>query len=74
MRKAMSKKSKDQNALKHGVYAKILFLPGEKAGDYELLVKELYEEWAPEGVTERNLVDRLVCSIGASDALNAMNT
>jgi hypothetical protein len=56
----MSKKSKDQNALKHGVYAKTLILPGEKAGDYELLVKELYEEWAPEGVTERNLVDRLV--------------
>src|SRR5437016_5877435 len=54
----MSKKSKDQNAIKHGVYARTL--PGEKASHYEVLIKELYEEWALEGVTERTLVDRLV--------------
>jgi hypothetical protein len=57
MAKARGKK---QNALKHGAYSREPMLPGEKIRDYEVLRAELNEEWAPEGPTERGLVDRLV--------------
>jgi len=56
----MSKSRSKRNALRHGVYSREPMLPGEKMGDYEALRAELYEEWAPEGATERGLVDRLV--------------
>ena len=54
------KRAKKQNALKHGVYSREIMLPGESMRDYEALGAELNEEWAPEGATERGLVDRLV--------------
>jgi hypothetical protein len=54
------KRPTKQNALKHGAYSRELMLPGEKMRDYEALGAELNEEWAPEGATERGLVDRLV--------------
>ena len=54
------KRAKKQNALKHGAYSRELMLPGEKMRDYEALGAELNEEWAPEGATERGLVERLV--------------
>lgn len=56
----LKKKDKKQNSLKHGVYSREPMLPGEKIRDYEALSAELNEEWAPEGVTEQGLVDRLV--------------
>ena len=55
----MPKKPKSKGALKHGAYAQEVILPGENGRDYELMLVELYEEWAPEGLTERELVDRL---------------
>ena len=55
----MSKKPKSKGALKHGAYAQEVILPGENGRDYELMLVELYEEWAPQGRTERELVDRL---------------
>jgi hypothetical protein len=55
----MSKKSKSKGALKHGAYAQEVILPGEDGRDYELMLCELYEEWTPDGLTERELVDRL---------------
>jgi hypothetical protein len=55
----MSKKPKSKGALKHGAYAQQVILPGEDRHDYALMLVELYEEWAPEGLTERELVDRL---------------
>jgi hypothetical protein len=54
------KKRKKKNALKHGVYSREVMLPGEHTRDYDALAAELTEEWAPEGLTERSLVDRLV--------------
>jgi hypothetical protein len=54
------KRVKKKNALKHGVYSREVMLPGENIRDYEALAAELMEEWAPEGPTERSLVDRLV--------------
>ena len=35
-------------------------LPGEKRRDYEALRADTYEEWVPDGPTERGLVDTLV--------------
>jgi hypothetical protein len=54
------KRAKKKNALKHGVYSREVMLPGENIRGYEALVAEFMEEWAPEGPTERSLVDRLV--------------
>jgi hypothetical protein len=55
----MSKQQKSKGALKHGAYAQDVILPGEDGRDYALMLAELYEEWAPEGLTERELVERL---------------
>src|SRR5947208_348617 len=55
----MSKKPKSKGAFKHGAYAQEVILPGEDRRDYALMLAELYDEWAPEGLTERELVDRL---------------
>jgi len=54
------KRAKKENSLKHGVYSREVMLPGENIRCYETLVAETTEEWAPEGATERSLVDRLV--------------
>jgi hypothetical protein len=54
------KKETKQNAMKHGAYSREPMLPGERLCDYEALDAELREEWAPEGATERGLVDRLI--------------
>jgi hypothetical protein len=55
----MSKKPKLKGALKHGAYSQQVILPGERSSDYDLMRFELYEEWAPDGLTERELVERL---------------
>ena len=54
------KRAKKRNALKHGVYSRDIMLPGESFRGYDALAAELDEEWAPEGPTERSLVERLV--------------
>jgi hypothetical protein len=54
------RRAKKQNALKHGMYSRDIMLPGESFRDYDALVAELNEEWAPEGPTECSLVERLV--------------
>jgi len=54
------KRAKKKNSLKHGVYSREIMLPGENIRDYEALAAEANEEWVPDGLTERSLVDRLV--------------
>jgi hypothetical protein len=54
------KRAKKQNAFKHGVYSREVMLPGENIRTYYALAAEFVEEWAPEGPTERSLVERLV--------------
>jgi hypothetical protein len=54
------KRAKKRNALKHGVYSRDIMLSGESFRGYDALAAELNEEWAPEGPTERGLVERLV--------------
>jgi hypothetical protein len=55
----VAKKTKNQSAVKHGVYSRELMLPGEKISDYKALREAHYDEWVPEGVTEEYLVDDL---------------
>jgi hypothetical protein len=45
------------NALKHGLTAQTLLIPGESAEEFEALVVELYQEHRPETASERQLVD-----------------
>jgi hypothetical protein len=59
----MSKKKRSANALKHGLYSQQVILPGEKPRDYALLCARLREEWAPEGPTEEELVERLAAQL-----------
>jgi hypothetical protein len=59
MSKMSKKTAKNQNAVKHGVYSREVMLPGERIGDYEALRQVHYDEWAPDGVTERYSVDDL---------------
>jgi hypothetical protein len=54
------KRAKRKNALKHGVYSREVMFPGENIRDYNALASEFMEEWAPEGPTERGLVERLL--------------
>jgi hypothetical protein len=45
------------NALKHGLTAQKLLMPGESAEEFEALLAELFREHRPETVSERQLVD-----------------
>lgn len=51
---------KRPNAFKHGVYSREVMLPGESIRSYYVLAAEFVDEWAPDGPTERSLVERLV--------------
>ena len=44
------------NALKHGVFAKMLILPWEDVNKFVKLHADLVEEWKPVGPTERDAV------------------
>src|SRR5215471_9621518 len=45
-----------QNALKHGVFAETIILPGEDPKDFEQLHRDLIKEWSPSGPAERDAV------------------
>jgi len=48
------------NALKHGLRAKEMIIPGqEDPAEFEAILTELYEEWEAEGHTERHLVQQI---------------
>ena len=48
------------NALKTGMFAKLLLLPGENKKDFDRLRAALLDEWRPVGITEIRTVDRLL--------------
>ncbi len=50
------KNHKKPNALKHGVFAQGLILPGEDAKEFAELFASLMEEWTPQGTTECDAV------------------
>ena len=45
------------NALKHGLTAQTLLIPGESAEEFEAFFAALYQEHCPETASERQLVD-----------------
>ncbi|HEX8339630.1 MAG TPA: hypothetical protein VF624_01850 [Tepidisphaeraceae bacterium] len=49
----------DQNAWRHGMYARKVLLEGEQRGAFEQLREALVEQWRPRNVTEWMLVDQL---------------
>ena len=51
------------NALKHGLSAKHVILPGEDPEMYEELRRDYHEEWQPSGPTGGGLVDDLVQNV-----------
>jgi hypothetical protein len=54
------KQASRRNALKHGLRAKELVIPGlEDPAEYEALLSELCDDWQPEGHTEIHLVEQL---------------
>src|SRR5687768_16908973 len=48
-----------QNARKHGLWSELALLPGESAEAWEELRAGIFEEFAPEGTFETQLVSRL---------------
>src|SRR5208283_3548690 len=48
------------NALKHGLRAKDVIIPGqEEPAEFEVILRELYEDWEPDGHTEVHLVEQI---------------
>jgi hypothetical protein len=62
------------NALRHGLYARDVVLPGEDRAEYDAMLAELTEEFAPQGRYETTLVRRLAdiwWRLGRSAAIEA---
>jgi hypothetical protein len=48
------------NALRHGLRAKEIIIPGqEDPAEFEAILRELCEDWEPEGHTEFHLVEQI---------------
>ena len=54
------KEAVKQNALKHGLLAKEVLLPGENADSFQELSDHLYADLRPDGALETALVERIV--------------
>lgn len=55
----MARKSRRDNALKHGAFSKQTLLWGETQEEYDVFRAAIYSEWYPEGPSEENLVESL---------------
>jgi hypothetical protein len=53
------KRRSGRNAIKLGIFSKLLLLDGESRPDYERLLRGLWEYWEPEGAEQEVRVDRL---------------
>jgi hypothetical protein len=51
------------NALKHGIFSKIVLLKGEPRSDFDSLLSGLRDDLRPEGMLEKTLVEKLVSLI-----------
>jgi hypothetical protein len=58
-RSEAGKMASSRNNLRHGLCAKQIVLPGEKAADYEALRQELHSDYAPANTAEATLVDQI---------------
>jgi hypothetical protein len=52
----VQQKWKKPNALKHGVYSDLPIIRGEDPSEFKELLRELTDEWQPEGPTEKDAV------------------
>ena len=59
-RTEIGKATSSQNALKHGLTAKTILLPGEDEAAYRKLCDGMFESFAPNGTPEKELV-QLLC-------------
>ena len=59
-RTEIGKATSSQNALKHGLTAKTILLPGEDEAAYRKLCEGMFESFAPNGAPEKELV-QLLC-------------
>jgi hypothetical protein len=73
-RTARGKQRSKYNAVKHGIFAKVV-LPGESRPEYESLVKDLLEDLSPHGRLEEILVEKIAmlfwCLRRLIEAMNA---
>ena len=53
----------NKNALKHGVFAEAVILPGEDEEEFRILHDSLVEEWNPDGPTEEGAVMNITNAI-----------
>jgi hypothetical protein len=58
-RSKVGKRRSSQNAFKHGIFAKVVLIPGESRAKYRSLLKNLQEDWQPEHTTEEFLVEMI---------------
>lgn len=58
-RTAAGKKRSSRNALKRGMFSRILLVDGESPAEYRELLGGLWEEWQPSGATEAACVEDL---------------
>jgi hypothetical protein len=49
-------KNRNQNAVKHGVFAEVVILPGEDVREFEELHQSLINEYNPDGPSELDAV------------------
>src|SRR6185437_13319123 len=56
------KKRSSRNALKHGLTAEELVLPGESADDYDDRLTEWTDYYEPQGPAQRALIERAVAA------------
>ena len=59
---AAGKAASCMNALKTGIHAKSVIIPGEKAADLQQLIDEYYDAYQPATPIARDLVDDLIRS------------
>jgi hypothetical protein len=62
-RTELGKQSASRNATKHGIFSRVIVLPGERRADYERLLAELRQTRQPEGALEEYLVEKLATNI-----------
>jgi hypothetical protein len=59
LRTSQGKQRSKYNAIKHGIFAAVVLPKGESRVQYESLLKDLFENLAPQGRLEETLVEKL---------------
>jgi hypothetical protein len=57
-------------ALKHGIYSGIGLLPTEDPAEFQKFKQEIFDDYAPVGRSEKNIVDKIACLMWRSQNLS----